>query len=74
MIAPCRQTGAQEPPPEFAGVFVEVLDVRVVNVEVVVTDRKGNRVQGLHPDDFSLLVDGEETSIDYFSEIAAGTV
>ena len=39
--------------------FGEVIDVRVVNVEVVVTDRDGNRVAGLQPGDFRLRVDGE---------------
>jgi VWFA-related protein len=52
--------------------FSDVIDVRVVNVEVVVTDRKGNRVRGLKPSDFELLVDGVPERIDYFSEIAEG--
>jgi VWFA-related protein len=49
--------------------FGEVIDVRVVNVEVVVTDRDGNRVQGLKPADFRLRVDGEETPIGFFTEV-----
>ena len=61
--------GQQEPLPE---VFSEVIDVRVVNVEVVVTDGAGNRVQGLRPSDFELLVDGEPTPIAYFTEIEDG--
>lgn len=52
--------------------FTEVLDVRVVNVEVVVTDREGYRVQGLHASDFELLVDGEAVPIGYFTEIDEG--
>ncbi len=62
---------AQEEQP---GIFGEVIDVRVVNLEVVVTDRAGNRVAGLGPEDFRLLVDGEEVAIDYFSEVALGLV
>ena len=54
------------------GVFGEVLDVRVVNVEVVVTDKKGIRVQGLGPEAFQLFVDGKEVPIDYFTEVAFG--
>ncbi|HSM13099.1 MAG TPA: VWA domain-containing protein [Thermoanaerobaculia bacterium] len=54
-------------------VFGETVEVRVVNVEAVVTDREGNRVSGLGPGDFRLLVDGEEVPIDYFSEISGGT-
>jgi VWFA-related protein len=56
-----------EPP-----VFGEALDVRVVNVEVVVTDRKGDRVTGLNPKDFRLEVDGKPVSIDYFTEVRDG--
>ncbi len=67
---------SQEPPSEddLRAVFSEVLDVRVVNVEVVVTDKEGNRVRGLRPSDFRLLVDGEEQSIDYFSEVVGGAI
>jgi VWFA-related protein len=60
---------AQEPLP---GVFGEVIDVRVVNLEVVVTDRQGNRVSGLAASDFRLLVDGEEVPIEYFTEVLGG--
>ncbi len=54
--------------PEIA----ETYDVRVVNVEAVVTDRQGNRIMGLGPEDFTLLVDGQAVPIDYFSEIRGG--
>ncbi len=54
--------------------FSDTIDVRVVNVEVVVTDRDGNRVQGLQVGDFELLVDGEPVPIGYFTEIDDGTV
>jgi VWFA-related protein len=55
-------------------VFGEVLDVRVVNVEVVVTDQQGERVRGLDAKDLRLKVDGNEVPIDYFSEIVGGEV
>ena len=57
---------------DLPAVFSEVIDVRVVNVEVVVTDRAGNRVHGLEASDFELLVDGEPTPITYFSEVEEG--
>ncbi len=57
---------------EIPEVFSETIDVRVVNVEVVVTDRQGNRVHGLKPSDFELLIDGEPTPIDYFTEVEDG--
>ena len=60
------------PKSQESPVFGETIDVRVVNVEVVVTDRDGNRVTGLKPGDFRLKVDGKEVPVTYFSEIAGG--
>ena len=57
---------------DLPAVFSEVIDVRVVNIEVVVTDKQGNRIHDLVASDFELLVDGEPTPIDYFTEIAEG--
>ena len=64
----------QQPSPavDVPDLFGEVIDVRVVNLEVVVTDRSGARVRGLAPEDFELFVDGQETSIDHFTEVFAG--
>jgi VWFA-related protein len=59
---------ATPPPPTFG----EQVDVRVVNVEVVVTDRHGLRVGGLAPADFRLKVDGRAVPIDYFTEVRGG--
>lgn len=58
----------------YTPTFGEVISVRVVNIEVVVTDRKNQRVADLLPEDFRLLVDGEETPIDFFSEIREGSI
>lgn len=60
---------AQEAP---AAIFTEILDVRVVNLEVVVTNREGHRVTGLGPGDFRLRVDGREMEIAYFTEVRDG--
>ena len=57
---------------ELPGSFSEMIDVRVVNIEVVVTDKDGIRVHELGPGDFRLRVDGEERPIDYFTEILGG--
>ncbi|HKH47310.1 MAG TPA: VWA domain-containing protein [Thermoanaerobaculia bacterium] len=73
MLAGSMSLAAQEPAP--AGVDVEIgesIDVRVVNVEAVVTDRHEQRIKGLSPADFRLLVDGKEVPIDYFTEIRGG--
>lgn len=62
---------AQSAPPPAAS-FGETLEVRVVNIEVVVVDRQGNRVSNLAPSDFKLLVDGKPTPIEYFTEVRGG--
>ncbi len=58
-------TAQDEPPP--SGVFGERVDVEVVNVDVVVTDRDGRRVTDLGRDDFELRIDGKPVPIEYFS-------
>lgn len=47
--------------------FGEVVEVRVISVEAVVTHR-GERVHGLGRDDFRLLVDKTEVPIEFFEE------
>jgi VWFA-related protein len=59
---------AVDTPPSFG----EAIDVRVVNVEAVVTGRDGKPVTGLKPADFLLRVDGKEVPIEYFSEVHDG--
>jgi len=59
-------------PPERPVAFAEVLDVGVVNLEVVVTDRRGTRISGLAPGDFELFVDGKAVPIDFFTEVSGG--
>jgi VWFA-related protein len=64
---------AQPPAAEQpSGIFGEQIEVRVVNVEAVVTDKQGNRVQGLKPADFRLKVDGKAVPIEYFNEVRGG--
>ncbi|HVS15104.1 MAG TPA: VWA domain-containing protein [Thermoanaerobaculia bacterium] len=62
----------QSPAEDVPDIFGEVIDVRVVNIEVVVTDRSGVRVRGLKPEDFELIVDGREVPIQYFTEVHGG--
>ena len=65
--------GAQTPPAAVPPtVFDSAIDVRVVNVEAVVTDGKGKLVRGLSAADFRLLVDGREVPVEYFTEVADG--
>src|SRR4051812_20568520 len=64
---------AQELPPSLpSGTFGGSVDVRVVNVEAVVTDAKGERVRGLSAGDFVLEVDGQAVPIEYFAEMDGG--
>jgi VWFA-related protein len=71
-LAGSLSLAAQEAPPETQGSAGDVIDVRVVNVEAVVTGRRGQRLEGLTAADFRLLVDGKEVPIDYFTEIRGG--
>lgn len=65
------QDGGVAGPPS-ASLFGDIIDVRVVNLEVVVT-RNGERVSGLQPEDFELTIDGEDVPIEYFTEVLGGT-
>ena len=72
---PLEQPAAVPPPEEPAGIFVESLDVEIVNLDVMVSDSRGNPVAGLTREDFRLEVDGRPTPIDNFYVIgpAAGS-
>jgi VWFA-related protein len=76
LVAGSMTLAAEEPASAGANVegmeVGESIDVRVVNVEAVVTDRHGQRIKGLSPADFRLLVDGKEVPVDYFTEIRGG--
>jgi VWFA-related protein len=67
-----QQTPPPPPPPSPQDSFGEVIEVRVVNLEVVVTDQSGERVPALGPEVFRLIVDGEEVPIEFFTEIRGG--
>lgn len=63
---PQEQTEAQQP----RGEFEEELEVTEVLLDVLVTDRQGNVVIGLGPDDFVVEEDGEPvevTSVSFYS-------
>ncbi len=72
-LVPILATAQEAPAAPSAPVFGETVEVRVVNLEVVVTDRDGVPVTGLGPADFSLTVDGREVPVRYFSEVRSGT-
>lgn len=59
---------AQETAPtRTAEEFSERVEIEVVNVDVVVTDKKENRILNLRKEDFELLVDGRPVAIEYFA-------
>ncbi|MEE8367406.1 MAG: VWA domain-containing protein, partial [Thermoanaerobaculia bacterium] len=62
-------TGTDAP----TGLFTEIVQVRVINVDVFVTDRSGQSVAGLSRDDFELRVDGRSVPISNFYSEMGGT-
>lgn len=71
LAVPAIGATAEKPKAEIP-IIGETIDVRVVNVEAVVTAASGQRVPGLSTADFRLLVDGREVPVEYFAEIAEG--
>src|SRR3569623_523300 len=62
---------AQElPPPLPSSTFGGSIDVRVINLEAVVTGPGGERVRGLSASDFVREVDGQAVPVEYFAEEA----
>lgn len=58
---------AQEQP---LSTLVENVDVRVINVDVVVTDRKGNPIRGLNIGDFEVYENGRPMKLTNFYEVS----
>ena len=50
----------------------EVIEVRVIDVDVVVTDEDGQPVRNLTREDFELFENGKKVDITYFSRTAGG--
>lgn len=70
---PLAAQKSQQPPPDVPK-LTENIDVRVIGVDVVVTDKKGNTVTGLTKDDFQIFENGIEKPISNFSEIEGKAV
>ena len=51
------------------GPVVESIEVRVINIDTIVTDKSGNPVTGLTREDFELFEDGKKQPITNFYEI-----
>lgn len=65
----CSTSVTAQPAPETFG---ETIDVRVVNVDVWVTDRDGNPVTGLTAGDFEVREDGRPVELSNFYEFTDG--
>ncbi|HSP17453.1 MAG TPA: VWA domain-containing protein [Thermoanaerobaculia bacterium] len=63
---------AQQAPKTDIPKLVENIDVRVINVDVVVTDKKGNIVTGLKKDDFEIFENGIPKPISNFYGVEGG--
>ncbi len=74
--APAAPTPAEKPrPADVSGGFIgETVSVNVVNVDVYVTDKKGNRVTGLSSGDFQIFEDGRPMAITNFFSMEGGKV
>ncbi len=66
-LAAVSQGEMLAPPP-----FKETVEVNVVNVDVRVTDAKGNPVTGLRKKDFELFEDGKRVDISNFTAVGGG--
>jgi VWFA-related protein len=56
------------------GPFMDTIDVNVVNVEVMVTDREGMPVTDLGPESFTLWEDGEQVELTNFFAVTGKQV
>ncbi len=63
---------AQPEPSEAPSTFAETIDVRVVNVDVWVTDRDGNPVTDLTAGDFEVRENGRPVELSNFYEFTDG--
>ena len=71
--SPMAEEGPQaktEAVEESSSVFFDSVDVDLVNLEVVVTDKKGRPVTGLKREDFEIYVDGRRVDIANFFAVS----
>ena len=64
----------KEKPSGQVGPVVKNVDVTITNIDVVVTDGKGNRVTGLRKDDFDVVEDGLAQIISNFFSVEGGSL
>src|ERR1051325_5259355 len=53
--------------------FSETIEVRIINVDAIVTDSSGRPVRGLTKDDFEVFENGTKQEISNFAEMSGAT-
>jgi len=66
LLAPALGSSAAPPPEPTPRPLVSSVEVSVTNIDVVVTDSKGNRVRDLKKEDFVVLEDGKVQDLSNF--------
>lgn len=61
-------------PQQTAPSFREEVEVRVMDLDVVVTDKAGRPVSDLKREDFMVRLGGKVVPIDYFARVDAGAI
>jgi VWFA-related protein len=69
LLCATTATAQQKQPVSELPKLSENIDVRIINIDVVVTDRKGNPIPGLKKEDFQLFENGVPKPISNFYEV-----
>jgi VWFA-related protein len=69
LLLPIAATAQQQKPQGEPQRLVETMDVRVINIDVIVTDRKGNTIHGLKKSDFQIIENGVPKAVSNFYEV-----
>src|SRR5688572_17128928 len=65
-----QESSTQSPPAAQRGQEVVRITTQLVQVDAVVTDKKGKHVEALTEGDFELLVDGKKQQLTHFSHVS----
>jgi VWFA-related protein len=68
-LSPALAFGQERPP-----TFTEEVEVRVMDLDVVVTDKAGRPIPDLTREDFTVRIGGKTVPIDYFARVDEGTI
>lgn len=74
-VASAQRGGAKPAPPAAGGgetLFMDTVNVNVVNVDVYVTDKSGKRITGLTKDDFEVFENGKKVTVTNFYAVEGG--